>query len=317
MQDIKIIHNLLGGFSFKKKKNLALLAEIRKQNKADSLPFFLEEILNGTGFVCDLKEDGSLNAYSVGLTEFINAFHSEYGTLKTYSFLKKNKILQQTITKKSLSAFKEALNIIIEMDKTLSRKGKKRHLFLDIFLDNRALLLKLFVERQKMPPCLHLDENKRFFMNRHKIIPLFTQVLEGIQRYKEQRGFSLKAFNYLIKKAKSNSCIRSAVQQEDVLSLLAETGGLLCCYENKDKFKRMQNFIREVCGIEKEHFFLIKTKEYLTFLQKKGEKIISPCPIHSLVKCQNNEIRFMISFDKISPCPRANLLLEKMRGRER
>ena len=85
-------------FPLKRKKELIVLKEMKRQNKVGLLPNFLDEILRTTAFVYDLKEDGTLEAFSVSLTEFVSVLRVMKKTEKAAAFLKENKLLQKAMS---------------------------------------------------------------------------------------------------------------------------------------------------------------------------------------------------------------------------
>ena len=304
-------------FPFKRKKELIVLKEMKRQNKVGLLPNFLDEILRTTAFVYDLKEDGTLEAFSVSLTEFVSVLRVMKKTEKTAAFLQENKLLQKAARIRSFSVFKEALDVAAQLTRELAQKGKGSSFLHDIIMQEDALLLRMLVEKQASPVCLHLNENKKHLVRRNKVVPIFPQILEGIQRQKEEKDFSKKAFKILIAEMSQPSFYKQVFSQPTGYDALVHVAGELKCYRNFDKLRQLKAFVHKASDTAILQDFMIKADILSDQLRRKGEDCLAPCPIPSVIEQQTNKICFLGSFEELPPCPRALALLEKMKSHTR
>ena len=295
----------------KRKKELIVLKEMKRRNKVGLLPNFLDEILHGTAFVYDLKKDGTLEAFSVSLTEFAAVLQGMKKTEKAAAFLRENKLLEKAVRIRSFPVFKEALDVAAQLTET------KPSFLNDLIIQDEALLLRLLVEKQASPTCLHLNENKKHLVRRNKIVPIFPQILEGIQRQQEEKDFSQKAFKRLMSKMNQSSFYKQTFHQPGVYDALVQVAGELKCYRNFDKLKQLNAFVCKAGGTELLQDFMAKTEVLFNHLRQKGEDCLAPCPIPSVIEQKTNKICFLGPFEELPPCPRALALLEKMKSHTR
>ena len=304
-------------FPLKRKKELIVLKEMKRQNKVGLLPNFLDEILRTTAFVYDLKEDGTLEAFSVSLTEFVSVLRVMKKTEKAAAFLQENKLLQKAARTRSFPVFKEALDVAVQLTHELAQKKNGSSFLNDLIMQEDALLLRMLVEKQASPVCLHLNENKKHLVRRNKVVPIFPQILEGIQRQKEEKDFPKKTFKSLVTEMNRPSFYKQIFNQPTGYGALVQVAGELKCYRNIDKLKQLSALVRKAGGVALQQDFLTKADALSDRLRRKGEDCLAPCPIPSLVEQQTNKICFLGPFDELPPCPRALALLEKMKAHTR
>ena len=303
--------------SVKRKKELIVFKEMKRQDKVGILPNFLDDVLRGTAFVYDLKQDGTLEAFSVNLTTFVSVLRMMKKKEKAAAFLRENKLLQRAVRTRSFPVLKEALGIVTQLSHELDEKEGNHSFLSDLIFEERAALLHMLVEKQSSPTCLHLNENKKHLVRRNKTVPIFTQILEGLQRQKEEKDFAPHAFKAFIGQMSRPSFPKQVLSDATVYDALIRLGGALACYRNNEQLKQLRTWVRKAGGADVQQEFMAKVQFFSRMLHEQGENRLPPCPVPSVVEQQTNKICFLMPFDELPPCPRALAVLDRMKTHTR